>query len=147
MAFCPTITNNRPVKSRRKLFWRMKTLVFRAILATFGIGSLVTELPEAAYGANLTLLSQSESGLSALSDEPFIGIENRSYSKDYAHILLEAQPQTEWQPIVLNHQTEVLVIEVPTPLLDLIKTVQVNTGASSLDSEQLVNVRYRMDLN
>lgn len=147
MTFCSTSINNRLVKSEPQFFLRIKTLIFRAILATFGIGSLVTGLPEAAYGANLTLLSPSESGLSALSNEPLIGIENRSYCKDYAKILSEAQHEIEWQPIFLNHQTEVSVIQIPSPLLDLIKTVEVSTGGSSLDSDQLVNVRYRMDLN
>jgi hypothetical protein len=147
MTVCQTSTRNRCVKSGQKVFLRIKTLVFRVILATFGIGSLVTGLAEAAYGANLTLLSPSESGLSVLSNEPAIGIENRSYSKDYANILSEVQPQTEWQPIFLNHQTAVPVIQIPAPLLNLIKTVELSTGGSSLDSDQLVNVRYRMDLN
>jgi hypothetical protein len=148
MKSCPKVTNNRRVGCKaRNVLPRMRMLLFRAILATLGVGSLVSGLQEAVYGANLTVLSQPESGLSTLSDESLLGLEHRSYAKDYSTILSDTKPATEWKPILLSHDTEAPVVQVPPILLDLMKKVEVNTGGSSLDSEELVNVRYRMNLS
>lgn len=148
MTCCQKMINNRRVESgASNVLSRMRKLLFRAILATLGVGSLVTGLQEAVYGANLTVISQPESGLSTLSDESLLGLENRSYAKDYSTIFSETKPLTEWKPILLSQKTETAIVQVPTVLLDLIKSVEVNTGGSSLDSDELVNVRYRMDLS
>ncbi|HEY9835060.1 MAG TPA: hypothetical protein V6D26_31200 [Stenomitos sp.] len=125
----------------------MRTLLFHALLATLGCCSLITGLPKSAYGANLTVLSPSENGLSTLSSESLLGLENRNSSEIDSTMFSEAKPLREWQPIVLSQNTEVSLIPVPTVVLDLINRVEVNTGASSLDSEQLFKVRYRMDLS
>lgn len=148
MAFGQQIINNRRVESGEKnVLSRMKKLLCHAILATLGVGSLVTGLQESVYGASLTVLSQPESGLSARSGESLLGVENRSYLNDYLTIFSETKPLTEETPIALSHPTESPVVQVPTVILDLIKSVEVNTGGSSLNSDQLIEVRYRMDVN
>ena len=148
MTFCQKISDNRRIESaQRNVFSGMRTLLFHAILATLGCCSLISGIQKAAYGANLSVLSPSESGLSRLSSESLLGLENRNSSEDYSTIFSETKPLTEWQPILLNQNTEVPLIQVPTVVLDLINSVEVNTGASSLDSDELVKVRYRMDLS
>ncbi|MBD2127663.1 hypothetical protein NDI39_02970 [Microcoleus sp. ZQ-A2] len=148
MTFCQKISDNRRIESAQKnVFSGMKTLLFHAILATLGCCSLISGIQKAAYGANLSVLSPSESGLSRLSSDSLLGLENRNSSEDYSTIFSETKPLTEWQPIFLNQNTEVPLIQVPTVVLDLINSVEVNTGASSLDSDELVKVRYRMDLS
>jgi hypothetical protein len=148
MTFCQKISDNRRIESaQRNVFSGMRTLLFHAILATLGCCSLISGIQKAAYGANLSVLSPSESGLSRLSSDSLLGLENRNSSEDYSTIFSETKPLTEWQPIFLNQNTEVPLIQVPTVVLDLINSVEVNTGASSLDSDELVKVRYRMDLS
>ncbi len=128
-----------------KVISRMRKLFCRGILALFGVGSLVTGISSAVYAANLTVLSQLESDFSTRSSESLIEIENRSHAKDYASIFSETKPITEWKPILLNPETQVSIVRIPTELLELINKVEVNTGGSSLDSDQLVKVRYRLD--
>lgn len=148
MTFCQKISNHQRIESAPKnVFSGMRTLLFHALLATLGCCSLITGLPKSAYGANLTVLSPSENGLSTLSSESLLGLENRNSSEIDSTMFSEAKPLREWQPIVLSQNTEVSLIPVPTVVLDLINRVEVNTGASSLDSEQLFKVRYRMDLS
>jgi hypothetical protein len=148
MTFCQKISDNRRIESAQKnVFSGMKTLLFHAILATLGCCSLISGIQKAAYGANLSVLSPSESGLSRLSSDSLLGLENRNSSEDYSTIFSETKPLTEWQPIFLNQNTEVPLIQVPTVVLDLINSVEVNTGASSLDSDELLKVRYRMNLS
>jgi len=147
MTFTQKIINNRHIESGEKnVLSCMKKFLCHAILATLGVGSLVTGLQQSVYGASLTVLSQPESGLSARSGESLRGLENRSYLKDYLSIFPETKPLTEETPISLSHPTKSPVVQVPTVILDLIKSVEVNTGGSSLNSDQLLEVRYRMDL-
>jgi hypothetical protein len=124
----------------------MRKLLFRGILATLGVGSLVSGLPSTVLAANSTVLSQPESNFGTLSAESLRGLENRNNPKDYSTIFSETQPLTEKNSILLTHNPEATVVPIPAELLDLIKKVEVSTGGSSLDSEQVVNVRYRMDL-
>lgn len=148
MTFYQKSNNYRRIEfAQRNVVSGMKTLLFHAILATLGCCSLITGLHKSAYAANLTILSPSESGLSTLSSESLLGLENRNSSEDYSTIFSETQPQREWQPIFLSQNTEVPLILVPTVVLDLINSVEVNTGASSLDSDQLLKLRYRMNLS
>jgi len=148
MIFYQKSSNDRRIESaQRNVVSGMKTLLFHAILATLGCCSLITGLQKAAYAANLTVLSPSESGLSTLSSESLLGLENRNSSEDYSTIFSETKPLREWQPIFLSQNTEVPLIQVPTVVLDLINSVEVNTGASSLDSDQLLKLRYRLNLS
>ncbi|HEY9613440.1 hypothetical protein [Allocoleopsis sp.] len=148
MTFCQPIINNRRVESgEENVLSCMKKLLCHAILATLGVGSLVTGLQQSVYGAGLTVLSQPESGLSVRSGESLIGLESRSYLNDYLTLFPETKPLTEEAPISVSHPTESPVVQVPTVILDLIKSVEVNTGGSSLNSDQLLEVRYRMDLS
>lgn len=148
MTFCQKINNHKRIESAPKnVFSGMRTFLFHAFLATLGCCSLITGLPKSAYGANLTGLSPSENGWSTLSSMSLLGLENRNSSENDSTIFSEATPLREWQPIVLSQNTEVSLIPVPTVILDLINSVEVNTGASSLDSEQLFKVRYRMNLS
>jgi hypothetical protein len=129
-----------------KVLSRMRKLLFRGILASLGVGSLVTGLPSTVLAANLSVLSQPQSGLNKLSSESLRGLENRNNSKDSPTIIDETKPLTDRDSILLSRHADVPVVRVPSELLDLIKKVEVNTGGSSLDSEELVKVRYRMDL-
>jgi hypothetical protein len=148
MAFGQQIINNRRVESgEENVLSCMKRLLCHAILATLGVSSLVTGLQQSAYGASLTVLSQPESGLSARSGESLRGVESRSYLNDYLSIFPETKSLTEEAPISVSHPTESPIVQVPTVILDLIKSVEVNTGGSSLNSDQLLEVRYRMDLS
>ena len=128
-----------------KVISRMRKLFYSGILAVFGVGSLITGIPSPVYAANLAVLSQPESNFSTRSSESLIEIETRSHAKDYASIFSEMKLITEWKPILLNRERQVSIVHIPTELLDLIKKVEVNTGGSSLDSDQLVKVRYRLD--
>jgi hypothetical protein len=148
MTFGQKMINNRRVESGEKnVLSSMKKLLCHAVLAALGVGSLVTGLQQSAYGANLSVLSQPESGLSARSGESLRGLERRSYLNDYLTLFPETKPLTEETPISLSHPTESPVVQVPTVILDLIKRVEVNTGGSSLNSDQLLEMRYRMDLS
>jgi hypothetical protein len=124
----------------------MRKLLFRGILATLGVSGLVTGLPSAVLAANSSVLSQPESGTSTVSGESLRGLENRNNSKDYSTIFSKTKPMSERNPILLSHNSEASVVQIPAELLDLIKRVEVNTGGSSLDCEELVKVRYRVDL-
>jgi hypothetical protein len=140
------MTNDRYVSSTvREVFSRMRKFLFRAMLATVGVGGLVTGLPEGVLAANSNVIFQPESDWGTLSGESLRGIENRNNVNDY--IFSETKPPAEREPIVLNRETEVSVVQVPETLLDLINRVDVNTGGSSLDSDELVKIRYRMDLS
>lgn len=146
MTFRQKTTNNKHADSGTlKVLSYMRKLLLRGILATLGVGGLVTGFQSTVLAANLTVLSQSEAGISTLSGESLRGIENRNNSKDYSTIFPETQPQSQRKPILLSDNTDTPVIQVPVALLDLIKKVEINTGGSSLDSEQLVKVQYRMD--
>ncbi|HEY9600927.1 MAG TPA: hypothetical protein V6C85_04900 [Allocoleopsis sp.] len=131
----------------RTVFSRMRKLVFHAMLATLGVSSLVTGVQKAGLAANSNAIVQPDSDFSTLSGESLRGIVNRDSSKDYLAIVSETKPPTEREPIRLGHETEVSVVQVPATLLDLINRVDFNTGGSSLDSDQLVKIRYRMDLS
>jgi hypothetical protein len=146
MTICQKITHDRYGKSGAKQFLcRMKKFLFRGLLATLGVSSPIAGLQQAVYATNPAMLSQPESHFSTLSGESLRGIENRNNSKDYSTIFSETQPQSQRKPILLSDNTDTPVIQVPVALLDLIKKVEINTGGSSLDSEQLVKVQYRMD--
>ncbi len=148
MTFGKKIINNSGVQSgENSILSSMKKLLCHAVLAALGVSSLVTGLQQSAYGASLTVLSQPESGLSTRSHESLVGLESRSYLNDYLTLFPETKPLTEETPISLSHPTESPVVQVPTVILDLIKRVEVNTGGSSLNSDQLLEVRYRMDLS
>lgn len=146
MIFYQKIPNDRYVESGAfQVLSRMRKFLFRGILATLGVGGLVTGLQSTVLAANLTVLSQSEAGISTLSGESLRGIENRNNSKDYSTISSEPKPITERKPIILSRNTERPVVQIPRELLDLIERIDVNTGGSSLDCDQLVKVQYRMD--
>lgn len=146
MTFCQKMPNDRCVESGGfKVLSHMRKLLFRGILATLGVGSLLTGLQSATLAANLTVLSESESAISTLSGESLRGIENRNNPKDNLTIFSETTPLAEREPILLGRNTQKSIVEVPTVILDLIKRVEVSTGGSSLDSDQRLKVRYRMD--
>ena len=71
-------------------------------------------------------------------------MESRNHSEDFSEIFTEAKPKSEWEPIALNRPVEVSIVQIPTEILDLIQKVEVATGGSSLDSDQLFKMRYRM---
>lgn len=147
MTVCQKFPNDKRVESRGcKIFSQMRKLLLRAILATLGASSLVTGLQSTALAANLTVLSQLESGINTLSSESLRGVENRTNPKDYLKVLSETKPLNKREPILLSRDTEPSIVQIPTELLDLIKRVEINTGGSSLDSDEAFKARYRMDL-
>jgi hypothetical protein len=146
MTICQKITHDRYGKSGAKQFLcRMKKLLFRGLLATLGVGSPIAGLQQAVYAANPAMLSQPESHFSTLSGESLRGLENRNNSKDYSTISSEPTSITERKPILLSRNTERPVVQIPSEILDLIERIEVDTGGSSLDCDQLVKVQYHMD--
>lgn len=131
----------------RTVLSRMRKFLFHAMLATLGVSSLVTGVQKAGLAANSNVIFQPDSDFSTLSGESLRGIDNRNSAKDYLATFPETEPTTEREPIVLGRETEVSVVQVPESILDLINRVDFNTGGSSLDSDQLVKIRYRMDLS
>jgi hypothetical protein len=131
----------------RNVFSRMRKLLFHAMLATLGVSSLVIGVQKAGLAASSNVIFQPDSEFSTLSGESLRGIDNRNSAKDNLATLPETEPPTEREPIVLGRETEVSLVQVPESLLDLINRVDFNTGGSSLDSDQLVKIRYRMDLS
>jgi hypothetical protein len=122
----------------------MRKLLFRSLFATLGMSGLMIGLQETSLAANLSTFTQSEHHLEMLSSESLDGVESRNHSEDYSEVFTEAQPKTEWEPIALNRPVEVSVVQIPTEILDLIQKVEVATGGSSLDSDQLFKMQYRM---
>jgi hypothetical protein len=146
MTFRKSTTNDKYAESGAlKVLSYMRKLLFRGILATLGVGGLVTGLQSTVLAANLTILSQSETGISTLSGESLRGIENRNNSKDYSTISSEPTSIIERKPILLSRNTERPVVQIPSEILDLIERIEVDTGGSSLDCDQLVKVQYHMD--
>ena len=146
MIIYQNITNNRFVETfGLKVFSGLRKILLRGMITTIGISSLMIGLEKASFAANSTVLSQSESGAIALSSESLGGIHQENL-KDYSKIFSETNPLPPMKPIVLNQTTEKPVIYISPEILDLIKRIDVNTGGSSLDSEELVKVRYRVDL-
>lgn len=131
----------------RTVLSRMKKLLFHAMVATLGVSSLVTGVQKAGLAANSNVIFQPDGDFNTLSGESLRGIDNRNSAKDYLATFPETKPPTEREPIVLGRETEVSVVQVPEGILDLINRVDFNTGGSSLDSDQLVKIRYRMDLS
>ena len=131
----------------RNVLSRMRKLLFHAMLATLGVSSLVTGVQKAGLAANSNVIFQQDGDFSTLSGESLRGIDNRNSAKDYLATFPETEPTTEREPIVLGRETGVSVVQVPESILDLINRVDFNTGGSSLDSDQLVKIRYRMDLS
>jgi hypothetical protein len=146
MTFRQNTTNNKHADSGTlKVLSYMRKLLLRGILATLGVGGLVTGLQSTVLAANLNVLSQSEAGISTLSGESLRGIENRNNLKDYSTISSEPTSIIERKPILLSHNTERPVVQIPSEILDLIERIEVDTGGSSLDCDQLVKVQYHMD--
>lgn len=146
MIFRPNTTKDKHADSGAfQVLSYMRKLLFRGILATLGVGGLVTGLQSTVLAVNLTVLSQSQTGISTLSGESLRGIENRNNSKDYSAISAEPKPITEREPIILSRNTEKPVVQIPSELLELIERIEVDTGGSSLDCDQLVKVKYHMD--
>jgi len=133
--------------SARNVFSRMRKLMFHAMLATLGVSSLVTGVQKPGLAANSNVIFQSNGDFSTLSGESLRGIDNRNSAKDYLATFPDTRPQPEQEPIVLGRETEVSLVQVPASLLNLINRVDFNTGGSSLDSDQLVKIRYRMNLS
>jgi len=145
MTFRQNTTNNKHADSGTlKVLSYMRKLLLRGILATLGVGGL-TGLQSTVLAANLNVLSQSEAGISTLSGESLRGIENRNNLKDYSTISSEPTSIIERKPILLSHNTERPVVQIPSEILDLIERIEVDTGGSSLDCDQLVKVQYHMD--
>ncbi len=146
MTFRQNTTNNKHADSGTlKVLSYMRKLLLRGILATLGVGGLVTGLQSTVLAANLNVLSQSEAGISTLSGESLRGIENRNNLKDYSTISSEPTSIIERKPILLSRNTERPVVQIPSEILDLIERIEVDTGGSSLDCDQLVKVQYHMD--
>lgn len=99
-------------------------------------------------GAIFTGLSSSvcASPIVRISGQSLQKLENQNLSKDYSSILSENQSISATKPLVLNqNNTATPIIQIPTEILELIKKVEVNTGGSSLDDEQVLKVQYRVD--
>lgn len=118
--------------------------MFRGILATLGVGAVVTGSSSTVL-ANPIVLFTPESDFSTLSTESLRDIENRNLSKDFRPIIAQNSPIPETSPIVLSDKSSTPVIQIPEEILELTKRVEVNTGGSSLDSEQLVRVQLHLD--
>lgn len=128
-----------------RAFWTIRKILWQGMIVTLGISSFIAVLQKATFAASSSVLSQSESGAIALSSESLGGI-NQGNSKDYSTIVSEAKSISLIKPILLSQNPKDSVIQIPPEILNLIKRIDVNTGGSSLDSEELVKVRYRVDL-
>ena len=140
------ITNKQSSKTFGiKAFWSLRKVLWQGIIVTLGISSLIAVLPKASFAANSTVLSQTESGAIALSSESLRGINQENF-KDYSNMVSGTKSIPTIKPILLSQNPRDSVIQISPEILDLIKRIDVNTGGSSLDSEELVKVRYRVDL-
>jgi hypothetical protein len=142
--------------------------MFRGIIATFVAGAVVTGLTSTAY-AKPRVQSQPAKGFTTRSGASLRGLENRSVSHDFPTFLpdtSEAASIPEPAPILLPNRTEPATqpqsITVFGEKIELgsqkssqnsrnqvpshvgVRNVEVSTGASSTDSEQLVKVQYRL---
>lgn len=113
--------------------------MFRKITATLGVGAAVTGLTPAAHASQMAP-SQPESPAGMLQGE-FIREQENIYNskKDYPTILAQAEP------IILKNSSPEIVTPIPAEILELIRKVEISTGASSLDSEQLVRVQIHLN--
>jgi hypothetical protein len=130
---------------RIRAFSRIRKVLWQGMIITLGISSFIAVLQKAAFAASSTVLSPTESGAVALPSESLRGI-NQENLKDYSNIVPEIKSIPTIKPILLSQNTKDSVIQISPQILDLIKRIDVNTGGSSLDSEELVKVRYRVDL-
>jgi hypothetical protein len=140
------IANKQCSKTLRiRAFSTIRKVVWQGMILTLGISSFIAVLQKAAFAASSTVLSQTESGAIALSSESLRGIEQEDL-KDYSNIVSKTKSIPTIKPILLSQNPKGAVIQISPKILDLIKRIDVNTGGSSLDSEELVKVRYRVDL-
>jgi hypothetical protein len=131
---------------RIKAFSRIRKVLWQGMIVTLGISSFIAVLQKAAFATSSTALSPTESGAIALSSESLHGIDQEDL-KDYSNIVSKTKSIPTIKPILLSQNPKDSVIQIPSEILDLIKRIDVNTGGSSLDSEELVKVRYRVDLS
>jgi hypothetical protein len=142
--------------------------MFRGIIAALFAGAVVTGLTSTAY-AKPRVQSQAEGGLTTRSGSSLRGLHNRSVSQDFPTILpetSETSPISVPAPIFIRHRPERVTqpqsITVFGQKIDLgsrksspnsanqspshvgVRNVEVSTGASSTDSEQVLRVQYQL---
>jgi hypothetical protein len=117
--------------------------MFRGILATLGVGAVVTGSSSTVL-ANPTVPAQPESSFDTLSAESLRDVENRNLSKDYLTLSAKSLPTPETSPISLSDKRNAPVIPIPAEILELVQRVEVSTGGSSLDSDQLVRLQFSL---
>ncbi len=114
--------------------------MLRKITATLGVGAAVTGLTPVAHAGQMAL-SQPESPAETLQGESVREQENIYNSKkDYPTILAQAEPI-----LLRNSSPAEIVTPIPAEILELIRKVEISTGASSLDSDQLVRVQIHLN--
>lgn len=118
--------------------------MFRGILATLGVGAVITGSSSRVL-AHPIAFSELETDFCTPSAKSLRDIENRNLSKDYPILISKNLPIPETEPILLRDKRKTPVVRVPAKISNLIKRVEVSTGGSSLDSEQMVRVRLRLD--
>ena len=83
--------------------------------------------------------------LSTLSGESLDRIENRNLAKDFTSLFSTTSVVSESMPIFLPRMTTMPTIQIPTILEELSKKIEVDAGDSSLDSDQILKVRYHLN--
>ncbi len=125
---------------------RGSKLLFPGIQPITKIGNLVCLV--IGVGAIFTGLTStvSASPIVRISGQSLQKLESQNLSKDYSSILWSIQPISSTKPLVLNQNNTVSpIIQIPKEILELIKKVEINTGGSSLDDEQVLKVQYHMN--
>ena len=118
--------------------------MFRGIVATLGVGAVITGSSSKVSAQPVAFL-EPDSNCCTPSAQSLREIENRNISKDYSLLIAKNLPVPETEIISLRDKRNDSVVQLPGEISNLMKRVEVSTGGSSLDSEQRVRVRLHLD--
>jgi hypothetical protein len=113
--------------------------MLRKIITTLIAGTIVTSLTSTVY-------AQSEVNYNTRSGESLQGLQNRSVSKDFpATFSGNSQYSGNAETLLLeNNNNSGPKIKSPIRLPEFVNQLDVSTGASSLNSDEVFRLRYRV---
>lgn len=114
--------------------------MLRGIITALVAGTIVTSLTSTVY-------AQSDANYNTRSGESLQGLQNRSISKDYPTTFSgNSQNYVNSETLILeeNNNNSGPKIKSPIRLPEFVNQLDVSTGGSSLNSDEVFRLRYRV---